>query len=95
MIGYALYSIQFSQAMDMYKVSSKRQITIPKAFCLSAGINPGDMVEFFAYRGQITVVKQQPGSSAGVLQHLRSDPNIIDTESLLDGLQHLPVTTSP
>lgn len=71
----------------MHKVSTKRQITIPKELCLHAGINPGDMVEIFEYEGRITVIKKQKGSSAGALKHLGSKSPVSDEESLLDAVQ--------
>ena len=71
----------------MHKVSTKRQITIPKELCLHAGINPGDMVEIFEYEGRITVVKKQKGISAGTLKHLSSKSSVSDEESLLDAVQ--------
>lgn len=71
----------------MHKVSTKRQITIPKELCLHAGINPGDMVEIFEHDGRITVMKKQKGVSAGALKHLRSRSLATDEESLLDAVQ--------
>lgn len=71
----------------MHKVSTKRQITIPKELCLHAGINPGDMVEIFEHEGRITVIKKQKGISAGALKHLSSKSSISDEESLMDAIQ--------
>lgn len=70
----------------MHKVSTKRQITIPKELCLHAGINPGDLVEIFEHEGRITVIKKQKGASAGALKHLNSNPVVSDEESLLDAV---------
>jgi len=66
---------------DMPKVSSKRQITLPIDLCEEAGIAPGDIVETYVYRGQITVVKKAAGAAEGVLKHLRSDRRMTDEQS--------------
>ena len=71
----------------MHKVSTKRQITIPKELCTHAGINPGDMVEIFEHEGRITVIKKQKGISTGALKHLGSKSSVSDEESLLDAVQ--------
>lgn len=65
----------------MAKVSSKRQITLPSDLCEEAHIAPGDTVETFVYRGQITVVKKQSGAADGALRHLRGDATLTDEES--------------
>lgn len=70
----------------MHKLSSKRQVTLPKELCGKVGIAPGDMVEIFEYEGRITVIKQEVGASAGVLKHLKGNPAISDDESLQDTL---------
>ena len=74
----------------MHKVSAKRQITIPKNLCHIAGIQSGDFVEIFEYEGRITVVKKEPGCSAGILKHLLkdADSDISDEDSLLDALEN-------
>jgi bifunctional DNA-binding transcriptional regulator/antitoxin component of YhaV-PrlF toxin-antitoxin module len=66
---------------DMPKVSSKRQITLPIDLCEEADIAPGDIVETYVYRGQITVVKKEAGAAEGVLRHLRGDSRITDEQS--------------
>jgi bifunctional DNA-binding transcriptional regulator/antitoxin component of YhaV-PrlF toxin-antitoxin module len=63
------------------KDSSKRQITLPIDLCEEASIAPGDEVETFVYRGQITVVKKERGAAAGSLRHLRGAPGLTDEES--------------
>lgn len=65
----------------MAKVSSKRQITLPIDLCEEADIAPGDVVETYVYRGQITVVKQEAGAAEGVLRHLRGDASLTDAQS--------------
>ena len=72
----------------MHKVSAKRQVTIPKDLCDKAKIHPGDMVEIFEYDGRVTVIKQELGTSAGVLSHLKGDTSISDEESLQDALEN-------
>jgi hypothetical protein len=46
-----------------------------------ADIAPGDIVETYVYRGQITVVKKETGAAEGVLRHLRGDRRITDEQS--------------
>ena len=70
----------------MHKVSAKRQITIPKALCEKAGIEPGNMVEIFEYEGKVTVIKKELGKSAGILKSLKANQSLNDKESLQDAL---------
>ena len=70
----------------MHKVSSKRQVTLPKDLCDQTGILPGDYVEIFEFNGKLTVIKKIIGSSAGSLQHLKPRMAIRDNESLQDAL---------
>ena len=70
----------------MPRVSSKRQITLPIEQCRALGIEPGDIVETFVYDGQITVVKQERGSAAGRLKHLRP-ASMSDEESRQDAIR--------
>jgi len=65
----------------MPKVSSKRQITLPIDLCEEADIAPGDIVETYVYRGQITVVKKEAGAARGAVKHLRGDRRITDEQS--------------
>jgi len=65
----------------MPKVSSKRQITLPIDLCEEADIAPGDIVETYLYRGQITVVKKEAGAAEGILKHIRGDRRITDEQS--------------
>ena len=58
----------------MPKLSSKRQITLPQAYCRELGIDPGDDIEIFIYEGRMTLVKKEPGVASGVLDHLRHEP---------------------
>ena len=71
----------------MPKVSTKRQVTIPKELCEKANIRPGDLVEIFEYEGKVTVIKKQPGISSGVLKHLKGDSGMTDEDSLADALE--------
>jgi len=50
----------------MYKVSAKRQVTIPKEICEKVGIEPGNRVEIFEVEGKITIIKKEPGTSAAL-----------------------------
>jgi AbrB family looped-hinge helix DNA binding protein len=66
----------------MAKVSSKRQITLPVELCQEVHIEPGDEVETYVYRGNITVVKKVRGAASGALSHLRADSSLTDEQSL-------------
>jgi len=58
----------------MPKLSSKRQITLPQAFCKELEISPGDEVEIFVYQGRITLVKKEAGAAMGLLDGLTGEP---------------------
>lgn len=70
----------------MHKLSSKRQITLPKTLCDQLGIDPGDFVEIFEHNGKITVIKKEQGISKGSLRHLKAKAGISDNESLQDAI---------
>ena len=70
----------------MPKVSAKRQITIPIDLCQQAHIEPGDDIETFIYRGQITIVKKEKDAAKGILSHIRSNKKVTDEQSLDDSL---------
>ena len=67
----------------MPKVSTKRQITIPIEQCHAAHIEPGDEVDTFIYRGQITLVKKEKGAAKGILRDIKADKRMSDEQSLL------------
>ena len=67
------------------RVSSKRQITLPVEQCKALGIEPGDEIETFVYRDQLTIVKKTPGAAAGRLKHLEGT-DISDEASLQDAI---------
>jgi len=70
----------------MYKVSTKRQITLPKELCDKIEIYPGDYVEIFEYNGQVTLIKKTSGASLGSLKHLKTKKSVSDHQSMLDAL---------
>ncbi len=70
----------------MATLSSKRQITLPKALCDQLQVSPGDDLTFAEYRGQITLIKKTKGAAAGILKQLKSHKKTSDTESLQDTL---------
>ena len=49
----------------MHKLTSKRQVTIPKAICSQLGLMPGDWVEVFARDGVAHLVRMSDESLAG------------------------------
>lgn len=70
----------------MHKVSTKRQITLPKNICDRLNIESGDFVEIFEHSGNITLIKKEQGRSKGSLQHLKPRVAISDDESLQDAI---------
>jgi AbrB family looped-hinge helix DNA binding protein len=68
-------------------LSSKRQVTLPKALCDRLRVEPGDHLEFVEHNGRITILKRVRGASAAVLKHLKPDARVSDEESLQDALQ--------
>ncbi len=55
----------------MPKLSAKRQITLPIAYCQDLGIEPGDEVDIYVHDEHITIVKQTPGRASGVLKKIK------------------------
>ena len=49
----------------MHKLTSKRQVTIPKAICKQLGLEPGDRVEVFARDGVAHLIRMSDESLAG------------------------------
>ena len=70
-----------SGTLVMPKLSSKRQITLPKTICEKAGLEPGDEFKILEYHGQITLVRQRRGAARGFLRSLTADPDFSETES--------------
>jgi bifunctional DNA-binding transcriptional regulator/antitoxin component of YhaV-PrlF toxin-antitoxin module len=68
------------------RVSSKRQITLPIDQCRALDIEPGDVVETFVYKDQITIVKKERGSAFGRLRHLRG-ADVSDEQSREDAIK--------
>ena len=58
----------------MHKLTSKRQVTIPRKICDRLNLNPGDYVEFFERDGVIHLVKMEDRRLAGAFQHLTDKP---------------------
>ena len=56
----------------MHKLTSKRQVTLPKAICDTLNLNPGDYVEVFERDGIAYLVKMDSKSLAGVFAGLTS-----------------------
>ncbi len=71
----------------MPKVSSKRQITLPKNQCKALGIEPGDDIESFIADGQLTIIKKLKGAAKGMLKHVKPDSSMSDEESLQSAIQ--------
>ena len=65
----------------MPKVSSKRQVTLPASHCDALGIKPGDEVEFFNSPDGLTIVKKISGAAAGMLSHIKVNPDVTDEQS--------------
>ena len=71
----------------MPKVSAKRQITLPADQCRLVGIEPGDECQSYVADGRITIVRQEPGSAWGCLDHLAGDQTVSDVESREDAVE--------
>ncbi|WP_163836855.1 AbrB/MazE/SpoVT family DNA-binding domain-containing protein [Spartinivicinus ruber] len=74
----------------MHELTSKRQVTIPKAICDELGLEPGDMVDVFAKDGVAHIVKMsndslanQPKKKIGLLDGKLDIPEDFD-EPLAD-----------
>ena len=66
---------------DMPILSSKRQVTLPKDLCDRVGVHEGDDLLFFEHNGRITVIKQVPGASSGVLSQIGADTSVSEEQS--------------
>lgn len=66
-------------------LSSKRQITIPKALCDRLHVQPGDEIDIVEYGGRVTLIKKRKGASNGVLKHLKADSRYTTDEQSMDG----------
>ena len=71
----------------MTRLSSKRQVTLPKALCERAGLCSGDEFRILEHDGHITLIKQTPGASEGLLGHIRPDERVSEEESRDDGIR--------
>lgn len=67
-------------------LSSKRQVTLPKALCDRLCVVPGDRLEILEHNGRITILRKRRGASAGLLAHVKADANVSEEESLQDAL---------
>lgn len=65
----------------MPTLSSKRQVTIPKELCERLGVHEGDDLLFFEHNGRITIIKETPEASSGILAHIQADPSVTDEQS--------------
>lgn len=66
----------------MPKVSSKRQITLPVAYCEELDIEPGDEVEIFRYGNQFNIIKKEMGAAAGVFKGVKVNKKVSERDSL-------------
>jgi len=71
----------------MTRLSSKRQVTLPKSLCDRAGLSSGDEFKVLEHDGHITLIKQTPGASEGILSHIQADDRFSEEESRDDGIQ--------
>lgn len=70
----------------MHKLTSKRQVTIPRQICDKLNLNPGDYVEFFERDGVIHLVKMEDRSLAGAFRHLTDKP-LPDTPTIKQAIK--------
>lgn len=75
----------------MPTLSSKRQITLPKALCDRLNLKPGDSFSICEHKGEITLMKMIDGSGWGVLRHINAKDVCTDEESLLDAIENSEV----
>ncbi|MYL26292.1 AbrB family transcriptional regulator [Halomonas sp. 22501_18_FS] len=71
----------------MTRLSSKRQVTLPKSLCDRAGLSSGDEFKVLEHDGHITLIKQTPGASDGLLRDIQPDERFSEEESRDDGIQ--------
>lgn len=65
----------------MPRLSSKRQITIPKELCERADFHEGDSFRIVEHNGHITLIHQRENASAGLLKGFTMTPGVTEGES--------------
>ena len=73
--------------VEVSKLSSKRQITIPAEYCAELGIGPGDELEFYVASGKLTAIKKSPMAAKGILRDLKRDKSMTDGQSRQSALR--------
>ena len=56
-------------------------MTLPKKLCDRVGIHDGDDLLLVEHTGRITIIKQVPGASSGVLFQSGADTSVSDEQS--------------
>ena len=71
----------------MHRLTSKRQVTIPKTVCSQLGLEPGDMVEVFARDGVAHLVRMNNKPLAGQFAELAEGKEIPSTDDIKQALK--------
>lgn len=73
--------IRHVKDVEMSKLRSKRQITIPAEHCAESGIGPGDELVFYVASGKLSVIKMSPMAAKGILREFKGDKSMTDEQS--------------
>ncbi|MGD0962046.1 MAG: AbrB/MazE/SpoVT family DNA-binding domain-containing protein [Methylomonas sp.] len=71
----------------MHKLTTKRQVTLPKAICEAIALQPGDYVDVFARDGVAHIVKINSGNLAGKFHHLIKNKEYPSSEEIDEALK--------
>lgn len=71
----------------MHKLTSKRQITVPRTICDALRLSPGDYVEVFERDGVAHIVKMEGESLAGQFVHLTKGKSFPSSETIKASLK--------
>lgn len=71
----------------MHRLTSKRQVTIPKTVCSQLGLAPGDMVDIFARDGVAHLVKMTNKALAGQFAGLANGKDLPSTDDIKQALK--------
>ena len=71
----------------MHKITSKRQVTIPKTVCQALSLTPGDYVEIFERDGIAHIVKMSNENLSGKFQALLTNDTFPTDDEIKESLK--------
>ncbi len=71
----------------MHKITSKRQVTLPKTVCQALSLTPGDYVEIFERDGIAHIIKMSNENLSGKFQHLLTNNTFPSNDEMKESLK--------